>query len=79
MNQNQFLVDLMRGTCVTMTAGSARDMFKIKNLGARMSDLRSAGLRVRTTPVLSGKQGRPLVEYAVSARDVNGSRARLKM
>ena len=45
--------------------------FGIKNLSARMSELRDAGLVVRVDTATTGK-----ARYAVSARDVSGSRAK---
>ena len=72
--QNQFLVKYLRGTGRTITAAQASANYGIKNLSARMSQLKNAGLRVTTTETKTGK-----VAYQVSARDVNGSRAAVKV
>lgn len=71
--QNQFLVNYLRGTGRTLTEHEARQFFKIQNLRARMSELRDLGLVVRTEQTDRG------TAYAISARDVNGSRARLEI
>ena len=68
--QNEFLEQHLRGTGRSLSAPQARALFGIKNLRARMSDLRSAGLRVRTGVNTEGR-----TTYSVSARDVVGSRA----
>lgn len=73
MTQNEFLQDIMRGTGVTMTGAEAMEHFGIKNLRARMTQLRHAGLRVRTTPLRDGTRA---VRYAISGRDIHGSRAK---
>jgi len=66
MPQNEFLYEHLRGTGRTITATQAAK-YGIKNLSARMSEFRAAGL------VVTNKKG----AYTVSARDVNGSRAAL--
>ena len=68
--QAQFLVKYLRGTGRTITEAQAVANYGIKNLRARMSQLRAAGLVVSTVETKSGKTA-----YKVSARDVNGSRA----
>ena len=68
--QNAFLHEFLRGTGRSLTVNEARNVFGIKSLRARISELRSAGLRVRREPT----DGRA-VRYAISAKDVNGSRA----
>jgi len=73
MSQRQFLVNHMRGTGVALTSVEAKEKFGITKLPARMSELRSAGLVVRTKPTGNGNE----LTYRVSARDVNGSRAKL--
>jgi len=72
--QNEFLQKYLRGTGRTITAAQARANYGIMNLSARMSDLRNAGLKVSTVSTTSGKTA-----YRVSARDVNGSRARAEV
>ena len=74
MTQNEFLQETMRGTGVTMTGAEAMEHFGIQNLRARMTQLRHAGLRVRTTPLNDGTRA---VRYAISGRDIHGSRARV--
>lgn len=72
LSQKAKLEKYLRGTGKTLTAAEAKARFGIKNLRARMSDLRSAGLVVRTdVAVTTGK-----TKYAISARDVFGSRAK---
>ena len=70
--QNVFLEGYLRGTGKTMTAADANARFGIKNLPARMSEFRDAGLVVRVDTASTGK-----ARYAVSARDVSGSRAKI--
>lgn len=71
-SQTAFLENYLRGTNRSLTAADAKARFGIQNLSARMSDLRSAGLNVRTEQSTTGK-----ARYLVSARDVTGSRARV--
>lgn len=69
-NQAQFLETYLRGTGRKLSADQARANYGIANLSARMSEFRSAGLRVNTDVNTAGK-----TVYSVSARDVKGSRA----
>jgi len=55
-----------------LTAADAKARFGIEQLPARMSEFRDAGLVVRVTKATTGK-----AKYAVSARDVRGSRAKV--
>jgi len=71
-SQNVFLENYLRGTGKTMTAADAKARFGIENLSARMSEFRAAGLNVKTDVATTGK-----TRYAVTARDVNGSRAKV--
>ena len=71
-NQTAFLETYLRGTGKTITAADAAARFGIQNLTARMSDLRAAGLNVRVDQSSKGT-----ARYAVSARDLNGSRAKV--
>jgi len=71
-NQTAFLESYLRGTGKTITSADAKARFGIKNLSARMSDLRAVGLNVRVDTASTGK-----ARYAVSARDVAGSRAKV--
>lgn len=70
--QNVFLEQYLRGTGKTLTARDAAARFGIQNLPARMSEFRDAGLNVRVDTASTGK-----ARYAVSARDLAGSRARV--
>lgn len=70
--QVAFLEKHLRGTNRAMSAAQARATFGIENLRARMTELRQAGLRVRTGV---NTQGRTV--YAVSRRDVFGDQFRL--
>ena len=71
-NQKAFLESYLRGTGKTLTAADARARFGIQNLPARMSELRAAGLNVKTDVATTGK-----TRYAMTARDVAGSRAKV--
>ena len=71
-NQKAFLETYLRGTGKTITSADAKARFGIKNLSARMSELRDAGLVVRVDTATTGK-----ARYAVSARDMFGSRAKV--
>lgn len=70
--QNEFLVNYLRGTGRELSAAQAETLYGIKNIRARATELRQAGLVVRTR---KNSQGR--TSYAVSARDVTGSRAQV--
>ena len=65
-----FLETHLRGTGRSLSEAQARATYGIMNLRARMSDLRAAGLKVRVEKNTEGK-----ATYAISARDVTGSRA----
>jgi hypothetical protein len=71
-DQKTFLETYLRGTGKTLTAADARARFGIQNLPARMSELRSAGLNVKTSVATTGK-----TRYSMTARDVTGSRAKV--
>lgn len=70
--QNQFLETFLRGTGREMSAAQARATYGIQNLRARMTDLRNAGLRVRTGVNTEGR-----TTYAVSRRDEFGGQFRM--
>ena len=55
-----------------MTAADAKARFGIQQLPARMSELKAAGLNVKTSIATTGK-----TRYGITARDVNGSRAKV--
>ena len=69
-SQNVFLENYLRGTGRTLTSRQAEAMHGIKNLRARMTEFRHAGLKVSTKPTTDGR-----ASYTVAARDVTGSRA----
>lgn len=69
-NQLTFLEQYLRGTGRSLSARQAEAMYGIKNLRARMTEFRHAGLKVSTKPNTEGRTA-----YSVSARDVTGSRA----
>jgi len=71
-NQKAFLETYLRGTGKSLTAADAKARFGIQQLPARMSELRDAGLQVKTAKATTGK-----TKYSVSARDVSGSRAKI--
>ena len=71
-NQAEFLETHLRGTGRTMSSAQAEATYGIQNLRARMSELRSLGLRVRKTTNTLGRTA-----YAVSRRDVFGSQAKI--
>jgi hypothetical protein len=63
MTQNEQVLTYLRGTGRELSAAQAKTRFGIKNLSARMSDLREGGFRVRTRTNSTGKTA-----YAVSRR-----------
>ncbi len=70
--QVEFLENYLRGTNRAISSAQAEATFGIKNLRARMTELRQAGLRVRKTRNTEGRTA-----YAVSRRDVFGDQYRL--
>jgi hypothetical protein len=68
--QNQFLESYLRGPGRTLSAKQANSLYGIRNIRARMTELRQAGLKVSRKPNTEGRGA-----YSVSARDVSGSRA----
>ena len=71
-NQASFLETYLRGTGRTLSVAQAQANYGIAKLTARISELRSAGLVVKTVKNSSGNTA-----YRISARDVNGSRAKM--
>jgi hypothetical protein len=71
--QLEFLQDHLRGTNESITAKDAVAMYGIKKLGARLYQLKKAGLKVRSFTTGCGRE----LAYKVSARDLSGSRAKL--
>ena len=68
--QNVFLQNFLRGTGRSLTSREAEAKFGVKNLRARITELRQSGLVVRTQRTDSGR-----TRYFVSARDIWGSKA----
>ena len=71
-NQTAFLETYLRGTGRSLTAADAAARFGIQNLTARVSELRAAGLNVKSDVATTGK-----TRYSMTARDVTGSRAKV--
>ncbi len=69
-NQVSFLEKHLRGTGRTISVAQAQANYGINKLTARISELRSAGLNVKTITNTSGNTA-----YRMSARDLSGSRA----
>ncbi len=74
VTQNQFLQGHLRGTGIELTAAQAKATYGIKNLRARVSELRAAGLNV-----YSRKNYRGAAAYRMVSRDMHGSRAMLDL
>lgn len=70
--QNEFLHNYLRGTNRSLTSAQAESLYGIKNLRARMSELRWAGLQIRREKATTG-----YAKYSISARDIWGSKASL--
>ena len=71
-NQVSFLERYLRGTNKTLSIAQAQANYGIEKLTARISELRAAGLNVKTITNTSGNTA-----YRMSARDLNGSRAKM--
>jgi hypothetical protein len=71
-NQVSFLERYLRGTNKTLSIAQAQANYGIEKLTARISELRAAGLNVKTITNTSGNTA-----YKISARDLNGSRAKM--
>ena len=63
--QNELLVSYLRGTTRKLSAPQAAALFGIKNLRARMSDLRFMGFKVRKNLNTEGRTA-----YSVSRRKI---------
>ena len=66
--QIEFLEKHLRGTGRTLSSAQAKATYGIECLTARMTEMRHAGLQVRTIKNSSGKTA-----YSVSRRDVCGN------
>lgn len=71
-NQVSFLERYLRGTNKTLSVAQAQANYGIEKLTARISEMRAAGLNVKTIVNTSGNTA-----YRISARDLNGSRAKM--
>jgi Helix-turn-helix domain len=71
-NQASFLEKHLRGTGRTISVAQAKANYGIEKLTARIAELRAAGLNIQTVTNSSGNTA-----YRMSARDVNGSRAKM--
>ena len=71
-NQVSFLERYLRGTNKTLSVAQAQANYGIAKLTARIAEMRSAGLNVKTITNTSGNTA-----YRISARDLNGSRAKM--
>ena len=69
-NQASFLETYLRGTNRTLSVAQAQANYGITKLTARISELRAAGLNVKTVKNTAGNTA-----YRIVARDVKGSRA----
>lgn len=68
--QNVFLENYLRGTGRGLSTAQAKSLYGIKNLRARMTEFRQAGMKVTRELNTEGRSA-----YRVSARDTSGSRA----
>jgi len=73
-NQNQFLVEYLRGTGRELTVAQARARFAVGNLRARIAELRKAGLNVK-----SRKNYRNAAAYQIPVRLQDGSRRKVSL
>ncbi len=71
-NQVSFLERYLRGTNKTLSVAQAQANYGIEKLTARIAEMRAAGLNVKTVTNTSGSTA-----YRISARDLNGSRAKM--
>lgn len=63
--QKDFLINHLRGTGRKMSSAQAASLYGIRNLRARMSEIRQEGYRVRTDKNTVGR-----TNYAISRRMV---------
>lgn len=70
--QKSFLEQHLRGTERRLSQPQAEAIYGIKNLRARISEMRDAGLVIRTEVNSEGNAA-----YRMSSRDCFGSRAKL--
>lgn len=70
--QKQFLESHLRGTGRALSSAQARETYGIKNLRARISEMRNSGLVVRKELNTRGRTA-----YSVSRRDYSGSQGKV--
>jgi RNA-splicing ligase RtcB len=70
MTQNEFLESYLRGTGRALSGAQAVSTYGIKNIRARMTEMRHAGLKVKRVRNTEGRSA-----YSISARNIEGSRA----
>jgi len=70
--QNRFLETYLRGTNQTLTSAQAASLFGVKNLRARLSEMRAMGLNIGRVPTKTT----PCSAYRISRRDVFGGQGR---
>jgi len=68
-SQTELLVRFLRGKNRTISAPQAEALFGIKNLSARMSELRQAGYRVRVVENTEGKTAYKIPRRMVWQKD----------
>lgn len=71
--QNKFLEQYLRGTNRTLTEAQAQSLFGVRNLRARICELRDLGLRVQTVPTKTTSRS----AYRISRRDVFGMQSKV--
>lgn len=69
--QNEFLESYLRGTGRALSTAQAVSLYGIKNIRARMSEMRSLGLKVSRKVNTVGHSA-----YSIAARDCTGSRSK---
>ena len=70
--QNELLHNYLRGKNRSITAQHAYSRFGIKNLRARITELRNLGLKVTSDVTRDGR-----AKYSIAAKTVTGSRKSL--
>lgn len=70
--QKTFLEQHLRGTGRALSSAQARETYGIKNLRARITELRNAGLVVRKQKNTAGRTA-----YSVSRRDYAGLQGKI--
>lgn len=71
-NQKAFLETYLRGTGRTLSSVQAKANYGIAQLPARISEMKAAGMVVKTTTNTAGNTA-----YKIVARDVSGSRSKI--